>query len=164
MKNLINIISKKNSINLSRGFTLIELIVVITIIGILSSVLVANFMQVREKTRDSVRKKDFEQIRLALETYRIDVGSYPAHSSSFLPNCPASGSLRNPTNTSVVYMELIPCDPKSKNQKYTYNRSSTLRYTLSVCLENPNEQLGPTIRSVSTSQCASGKLLEVTNP
>lgn len=148
----------KNS-SLTRGFTLIELIVVISIIGILSSLLVANFMNVRYKTRDGVRKKDLEQIRLALETYRIDAGEYPVNiypiSSS---NCSGSDSLQL---GSTIYMESIPCDPGDKTLKYDYSRSSILRYELSACLENSNDQ---DTNVVDDGTCDSGKRFKLKNP
>ncbi|MDP2672104.1 MAG: type II secretion system protein, partial [Candidatus Daviesbacteria bacterium] len=50
-----------------RGFTLIELLVAIAIIGILSSFLLSNFVGVRQRARDGVRKSDLRQIQSALE-------------------------------------------------------------------------------------------------
>jgi general secretion pathway protein G len=142
-----------------KGFTLIELIVVISIIGILSSLLVANFMNVRQKTRDGVRKKDLEQIRLALETYRIDAGEYPVHLYPVTPeNCTGSDSI---SYEGIVYMEKIPCDPGSEKPKYEYVRDSELRYDLSACLENANDQ---DQNSIPDSECESGKKYALTNP
>lgn len=141
------------------GFTLIELIVVITIIGILSTVLVANFMQVRYKTRDSVRKSDLEQIRLALETYRVDMGEYPT--SLYASGC--TSSLSNSSGT--VYMAQIPCDPRDGDQ-YHYVRESALRYNLFACAENENDQ--DAVDETTTSACSggnwNGKIFMYTNP
>jgi prepilin-type N-terminal cleavage/methylation domain-containing protein len=62
---------KKNS-----GFTLIELMVVIAIIGILSSVSLTSLNAARKKARDTVRRTDLEQILLAFEQYQIQYGTY----------------------------------------------------------------------------------------
>lgn len=142
-----------------KGFTLIELIVVISIIGILSSLLVANFMNVRQKTRDGVRKKDLEQVRLALETYRIDVGEYPAYLyPSETSECPVGESI---AHEGIVYMENIPCDPGNGNPPYLYDRFSALRYELSACIENTNDQDQAVVDDAS---CESGKRYVLTNP
>lgn len=142
-----------------KGFTLIELIVVISIIGILSSLLVANFMNVRQKTRDGVRKKDLEQIRLALETYRIDAGEYPVFIYAESPSeCTGADSI---TYGGVVYMEKIPCDPGSEKPKYQYLRNSVLRYELAACLENSNDQDQNVQDDI---ECESGKKYVLLNP
>lgn len=60
-----------------RGFTLIEILVVIAIIGVLIGVLLVALEGVRKTARDTKRKADLEQIRSALEMYRADAGSYP---------------------------------------------------------------------------------------
>ena len=69
----------------SAGFTLIELLVAIGIIGILASFLLANFVGVRQRARDGVRKSDLRQMQSALEMYRADQGQYK------LPNGTALG-------------------------------------------------------------------------
>jgi len=61
---------------LERGFTLIEVIVVVAIISILSTVTYTMFTEAREKSRDKVRKNDLEQIELALRLYVEKTGSY----------------------------------------------------------------------------------------
>ena len=60
-----------------KGFTSIELLVVISIIGLLSSVVLASLNQARIKARDSQRKQDIIQVRNALELYYADHKSYP---------------------------------------------------------------------------------------
>ncbi len=66
----------------TRAFTLIELIVVIAIIGLLSSMILASVNSAREKARDARRFADMRQIQLALELYYDDHNRYPATSSS----------------------------------------------------------------------------------
>lgn len=60
------------------AFTLIEVLVVITIIGILMSILVLNFEESRKRARDNVRKSDLKSLQLALEVYKAQNGRYPA--------------------------------------------------------------------------------------
>lgn len=60
------------------GFTLIEVMVVISIISILTAVLYVNFSAARENSRDSVRQTDLKQLQLAVELYKAQNGEYPA--------------------------------------------------------------------------------------
>jgi len=63
--------------NQNKGFTLIELVVVVAIIGILAGIGIATYSSANKKARDGKRKADIESIRSALEMYKADVGSYP---------------------------------------------------------------------------------------
>lgn len=67
---------KKNK--LVTGFTLVELMVVVTIIGILAAVGMASFSQTGKKSRDATRKADLETVRQALMLYQADNGCFPA--------------------------------------------------------------------------------------
>jgi len=53
----------------NKGFTLIELLVVISIIGILAALTLSGFTGAQKQARDTVRKSDLNQYRIALETY-----------------------------------------------------------------------------------------------
>lgn len=118
-----------------KGFTLIELLVAISIIGILSSFLLANFVGVRQRARDGVRKSDLRQIQSALELYRSDKAKYPDSSSLLACGSP----LQDTSNPPVVYMKKVPCDPSSK-AVYKYNVGSDNRtYSIMACLENKND-------------------------
>ncbi len=59
------------------GFTLIEIMVVIGIIGILSAVLFANFSEARMQARDKARMTTLKEMQLAIEFYKAQNGSYP---------------------------------------------------------------------------------------
>lgn len=120
----------------SKGFTMIELLIAISIIGILSSFLLANFVGVRQRARDGVRKSDLQQIRSVLEFYRADKGSYPSGN----PFTSCGGQFTDGGSPAVVYMQKIPCDP-SADTSYTYSVSGTgnTTYSISACLENTND-------------------------
>ena len=60
------------------GFTIIELLVVVSIIGILSAVLYANFGDAGAQSRDIERKADLRTMQSALELYKNKYGQYPA--------------------------------------------------------------------------------------
>ena len=57
-----------NFVKVNRGFTLIELLVVIAVIGALAGVVLFGTSGVFETSRDTQRKSDLDQYRVALET------------------------------------------------------------------------------------------------
>lgn len=63
--------------NIRAGFTVAEMLVVISIIGILAMVVLVNYGNVQSHARDQARISDLEQIRLALSLYKQDLGAYP---------------------------------------------------------------------------------------
>jgi prepilin-type N-terminal cleavage/methylation domain-containing protein len=58
------------------AFTLIEVLVVATILGVLLSIAVVSFSNAQKKSRDARRKADLETVRQGLILYRQDNGSY----------------------------------------------------------------------------------------
>lgn len=90
---------KKNN----RGFTLFELLVVISIIGILAAVGLASYSSTQKRARDAKRKEDLKTLQTALEQYYASMGSYP-------DPCYENGALSDSDGT--VYLESFPADPK----------------------------------------------------
>lgn len=60
------------------GFTLIEVVVVTSIIAILAGAALMSFNDARTQARDDIRMSQLEQLRLALELYKSEYGQYPA--------------------------------------------------------------------------------------
>lgn len=63
--------------NLQAGFTIIELLIVIAIIGILATLVLTNFQGAQAKGRDTVRKNDINSIYQKLEEFYNEQGGYP---------------------------------------------------------------------------------------
>lgn len=124
-----------------KGFTLIEILVVATIIGLLAAVAAISYSQFTKQSRDARRKADLEQIRGALEMYKSNstTNDYPG---SLTINCANPVALTDGTYT---YLSKIPNDPKCAsswtNYSYVY---STQSYTLTATLEDGTTySLGP---------------------
>ena len=122
----------------SKGFTLIELLVVIGIISVLTALLTANFVGVRQRARDAQRKADLRQIQSALEIFRADNGSYPASESGVGVVFPDCGKAFTGA-TGSIYMQKVPCDPLGGSYKYALTNSSIYSYNLIACLENNSD-------------------------
>ena len=139
------------NLNSEVGFTLIELLIVVAIIGILATLLMTNFIGVRQRARDAQRKADVRQMQSALELYRSDSGSYPAsdanHRLGSSP-CPTPSSFKSADGTST-YMQTVPCDPLGTSYyhsgSYYYTSANGSTYTIYACLENATDSQGQNI-------------------
>ncbi|MDP2638860.1 MAG: prepilin-type N-terminal cleavage/methylation domain-containing protein [Candidatus Azambacteria bacterium] len=81
---------KRSALNLSKGFTLLELLVVIGIIGLLASILVVNLSSARRRARDTKRVSDVRAMQTAVEDYYGKNAFYPTSigalvTGNFLP-------------------------------------------------------------------------------
>src|SRR3989344_6120473 len=80
--------------NFTTGFTIIELLVVILIVGVLATVVLGSFSTSRIKARNAQRMSDLTQIQLALEQYYDDFGYYQlcgGDSSNYCQNASLTG-------------------------------------------------------------------------
>ncbi|QQG43936.1 MAG: type II secretion system protein GspG [Candidatus Roizmanbacteria bacterium] len=135
--------------NRLKGFTLLELMIVIAILGILASFISGNLINSLKKGRDARRKSDLEQIQRALELYYEDNKSYPALIT-------AGSQITHPSVANKVYMQRVPDDPASNND-YTYVSSGT-NYKIYSCIENTNDNgPGVTTYSVTCGDCGNCK-------
>ena len=69
------------------GFTIVELLIVIVVIGILAAITVVSYGTVQAKARDNVRYTDAKIIIKALEMYKVDKGTYPPTSATGASSC-----------------------------------------------------------------------------
>lgn len=149
---------------MKKGFSLIELLVVISIMAILIGLSAFGLQQARESARDGQRKSDLETIRTGLSFYKADCNKYPTPAggtgadfktnfgSNFNGNCVA------PT---PVYIEKIPADPDPN--KYYYYTSDGTTYKICSSLET---ETGPTPTQCTGANCGTGAVCNyyVANP
>ncbi len=108
------LINKRNTYGLFKsgaGFTLLELLLVIAIVGILSSVTVTNLSQLKAKARDANRISDVEQIQKVVEIYFDDHGEYPNTPCYGLPAIVICSSALNPGVWISDLNMTLPNDP-----------------------------------------------------
>ena len=116
--------------NMRRAFTLVEILVVVTIIGLLTVAAVVSYSQFTKRARDSRRITDIEQLKAALEMYRSTNDIYPVATGALGTGYSTLSALTAPT----VYIQSIPKDPKDATYLYYYTSAGT-DYTLSAQLE-----------------------------
>jgi general secretion pathway protein G len=99
-----------------RGFTLIDILVVVVILGILAAVVVPRFMDRPDEARVVRAKQDIQQIVTALNMYRLDNYSYPSTQQGLqaLVSAPAGA----PNWRSGGYLDRVPKDPWGRDYLY----------------------------------------------
>jgi prepilin-type N-terminal cleavage/methylation domain-containing protein len=65
-----------------KGFTIVELLIVIVVIGILAALVLNTFSGVQKRARDTQRQTDMNSLATQLEVYYNDKGGYPAYATS----------------------------------------------------------------------------------
>jgi general secretion pathway protein G len=95
------------------GFTMIELLVVVSIIGILTTLITSNLATAQSRARDARRKTDLKVIAQGLEMYYSQNNSYPAVGNGSTGTFDfATGSLID-SNGADVYIKTMPKDPRN---------------------------------------------------
>lgn len=126
---------------MKKGFTLLELMIVIVILGVLAALISGNFITSLQKGRDAQRKADLEHIQRALELYYEDKKAYPIFNifaTSNLQLC--ESGIANNCGSEKTYMEKIPNNPDTKTS-YKYYYTTGQSYGLYACLENTQQIL-----------------------
>ncbi len=86
----------------SCGFTLVELLIVMTVIGILASIAVPSYQRSLIKARESVLMEDLYQMRRSIDAYYADHARYPETLTDLVAN---------------KYLRDIPTDPFTKSKE-----------------------------------------------
>jgi prepilin-type N-terminal cleavage/methylation domain-containing protein len=145
--------------NKNRGFTLIEILIVVAIIAILASIVIVGLGPAQQSGRDARRVADLQNIRNGLQLYYDKCGFYPGSS-----NCAAGapgGSSWSSFQTTLANSGIgiasngIPSDPSTnRSYAYAYLTSDNSSYLLAASLENPNNAVFTTYKPLDPTTLA----------
>jgi len=106
-------------LNRSRGFTLIEIMVVILIIGVLAALIVPKVMSRPDEARITAAKQDIATITQALNLYKLDNQRYPTTEQGLLALVKKPTAAPAPLNwKSEGYLDRVPKDPWGTPYQY----------------------------------------------
>jgi len=107
--------------NNKRGFTLIELMLVVIIISILSAMVIPRLVGRSKEARITAARADIDSnIALALDMYELDNGTYPTTEQGLAALVSKQTIAPIPPNWKGPYLRKIPRDPWGNNYVYTY--------------------------------------------
>ncbi|MGN6375203.1 MAG: type II secretion system major pseudopilin GspG [Sphingomonas sp.] len=100
------------------GFTLVELMVVIVIIGLLAAIVAFNVMPMGDKARVTKAKSDISTIEQALEMYKLQNMHYPTTSEGLQALVKAPASADASSYQAGGYIKKLPNDPWGNPYQY----------------------------------------------
>ncbi|MGB6605055.1 MAG: type II secretion system major pseudopilin GspG [Steroidobacteraceae bacterium] len=114
----------------ARGFTLIEIMVVVIIIGLLAAVIVPQVVSKVDEARVAKAKEDIQALETALTMYRLDNSKYPTTDQGLqaLVEQPADPTIKN--WKAGGYIQHISKDPWGNPYQYTYPGAHGKEYDL----------------------------------
>lgn len=113
----------------SQGFTLLELLVVIVIIGLLAGLVAPRYFDQVSKSNTKIARAQINSLEKALDQYRLDVGSYPA---TELGLAALNTRPQNLEKWAGPYLKkAVPLDPWGFNYVYKFPGDHSIDYDLS---------------------------------
>ena len=132
-----------------KGFTIVELLIVMSILAVLATFFISGYTGTQRRARDAQRKSDLKQIANSFEIFFSDHKRYPPASGTQIAACTynavaetgtacawASGQFSDGT---TVYFKTVPGDP-SGGYTYVYRTDANgTNFKLYARLENPED-------------------------
>jgi prepilin-type N-terminal cleavage/methylation domain-containing protein len=120
----------------TRGFSLIEILIVITLIGLLAAIVVVNMNESSAESRDVERQADLRNLQSAIEAYKSQYGRYPYQATSTSGGgwsgqlgtiyAPDNGSSQYIVGLAPEFIPVLPADAKlnGTNSGYVYRTNA----------------------------------------
>ncbi|MFA5025385.1 MAG: type II secretion system protein [Candidatus Shapirobacteria bacterium] len=128
---------------MKKAFTLIELLIVMAIMGILTSITAAQFQTAKRKANDVARKGDLNAVSKALQMYFADYGRMPAANAVgqiMVAGVGISWGGEFKDSSGYIYMKQLPVESKLVGSPYCYKVGADGKsYALFAMLENETD-------------------------
>ena len=106
---------------IKKGFTLLELLIVIVILGLLVSLVSVNFLPTLSNAYTEVARQDISRLQQALVMFKINEGSYPSSNQGLESLKTNPGNLKNPSKyPNGGYINKLPLDPWGNPYVYIF--------------------------------------------
>lgn len=126
-----------------RGFTLIEVMVVVVILGILAAIVVPKIMSRPEQARFVKAKQDILAIQSALDLYKLDNGIYPSTDQGIEALIKKPSSEPVPRNWKAEgYLQQLPMDPWGQQYQYMNDNEKLRIFSYGAKGKEGNSEIG----------------------
>lgn len=115
--------------NIKKGFTLVELLIVIIIIAVLAAIAIPKFSNSSQRSKESSLRANLKLVRNAIDLFRADTGAFPASFAGLTASTTSGLSAAAATCTIAAtdwrgpYLQAVPVDPVS-GSAMTYGTSA----------------------------------------
>lgn len=127
----------------SAGFTLVEVMVVVVILGILAAIILPKIMSRPEQARIVKVKQDLLAIQSALDLYKLDNSMYPTTDQGL------DALIKKPTTTPIPqnwksegYLQQLPMDPWGQTYQYTNDNEKLRIWSFGPKGKDGNSEIG----------------------
>jgi general secretion pathway protein G len=143
IKNIIKSNIKSNDYKKQSGFTLIEVMVVVVILGILAAIIVPKIMSRPEQARIVKVKQDLLAIQSALDLYKLDNGIYPSTDQGLQALVSKPSVAPMPRNWKAEgYLHEIPMDPWGQEYQYINDSEKLKIFSFGPKGKEGNSEIG----------------------
>jgi general secretion pathway protein G len=130
MTHIVHEVNRRRALRSAGGFTLIEIMVVVIIIGLLAAVIVPNVISKVDEAKIAKAKSDIQALETALTMYRLDNSKFPTNEQGL------AALVTQPTDPTIKhwraggYIQRVSKDPWGNDYQYVYPGTHGKEYDL----------------------------------